>query len=134
MPKMKMDRSFVVSSNQGYVISFTPNVEVNVPDVLVDECTKYGAVLVEKEYVPPKTLKMNVPDSVIDATSEREKVVLKALKSIIERGDRDEFTASGMPSAKVVSKEAGVKIEAKEVSNMWDFLKLKSTDAVATNV
>lgn len=114
---MTLARSATFATTTGHTIAFKKNIPTIVPQVAVRELAERGAIIAdedaaifeEKEDVVAQTDPFARRDQIKDA-----------IQRMVERGVREDFTASGYPNANVVSKEVGFKVQSKEVAPIWD--------------
>lgn len=115
MPFFTLHRDHVLRTTKGHSIGFVKGVKTWVPDLCVPDAVSIGAV----------------PDSEVDvigdlnkpvahmSPQEREAKVFVAFESMVARGERYDFTASGVPHAKRLSDLCGFDITNKERDTMW---------------
>ena len=103
---MTLNRNFTVRSTLGHMLTFKKGEPLPVPLIMVRTCAEVGAARVdgadalthEEDAVP--MIQTADPGA-------RMQDVRAALERIIERNDRDDFTAGGVPIVKNVSAEVG---------------------------
>jgi hypothetical protein len=112
--KFVMNRDKVIGGTYGHFIGFKKGVPMEVPKIMWEDVMAAGGVpeseiTEEENYTPP----------VIVTTQEREDLYFKAFKAIIERNERGDFTASGLPNSKVLEKMLGFQVVNKERDTYW---------------
>jgi hypothetical protein len=119
MPQMVLGRNHVLSSVFGHSIAFEKDKPVGVPTVLVKQALSIGATLVEaeekEEFLPEEPVRTKL----VPQGDERETLVFDVFRRMEERNDPLEYTAGGKPKFKVVSTEAGFRVDAQEVADLW---------------
>lgn len=108
-----MNRNRTVGGIYGHFIRFEKNVPIEVPRVMWDAVQAEGAVPVSE--LPEEEVKA----SVFPMGADREKAFFDAFTTIIERNERGDFTASGLPNSKVIEKMLGFQVVNKERDSHW---------------
>jgi hypothetical protein len=116
--QMVLDRNFTVRSTLGHMITFTKNVPISIPTVMVRSCAEIGAKRVDGADAMPAEIEEAKLAQPIDP-GHRLEDVRAAIEQIIERNDIDEFTAGGTPKTAAVTSEVGYKIDRTEVIRAW---------------
>lgn len=117
MPKMVLHRDYVLVSKSGHAIGFKKGVAVNVPPSCYQEAVAIGAVDetgAPADVLPPEKVVKPAP-SVLERTASIE----AAFDLIVEKNERYDFTASGMPTAKAVGKLVDFAVETNELKGAW---------------
>lgn len=119
MPQMVLNRNHVLNSTLGHCIAFKKGEPVGVPPALVKQALALGAELMQAEekedFLPEETVRTKL----IPQGDERETLVFDVFRRLEERNDPLEFTAGGKPKFKVVSTEAGFRVDAQETADLW---------------
>lgn len=110
-----LQRDRVVGNISGHFIGFKKGEPVYVPKEMWAEVQAIGAV--PQGDLPQDEVIEVVP--ALDAT-EREAAYFKAFEKLIERNERGDFTASGLPNAKMLEKFLDFTVVNKERDIMWD--------------
>lgn len=108
-----MNRDRVVVSRTGRSYGFTKGVPLHVADMAAAEVMAAGGVPDEDTAVD-EPLKPTAPTG-----SDREKLIIAAMKDMVVRGERNDFTASGAPQTSVLSNTLGFGIDANERNLAW---------------
>lgn len=116
--RMTLDRTYVVRSTQGHAIRFEKGVPTLVPKAMLSAAMSIGAVLAEGE-VATDILPKEVVSTTPKEPAERVRRISEAIKLIIEKNERFDFRASGIPTPGAVSREAGFRVDMKEVEFMY---------------
>jgi len=107
---MVMNRNYSLGSVLGHRINFVKGRQTPVPKVLIEEAIAVGAERVDG-LATFADAKPGVQPISPDARAE---AVRKALDMVIEKNDRDDFTAAGNPSLKSLERITGFKVDKLE--------------------
>lgn len=108
-----LNRNKTVSSTRGHTITFIKDEPVHVPDDMHTDVMAIGAVPVDE--VPDTEAKLpSEPQG-----AEREKAIIDAMKQLVLRNKREDFTASGLPDARALKDILGFGINHKERDAVW---------------
>jgi hypothetical protein len=136
MPLMKLGKNRVYSSTKGHAIRFVKDEEVNVPSICVRECEGIGAVFVgdsPEGHVDQDELASQVTKSINKAKKaesiapepvkaqpvqpdDRMGVILKAVNTIRDRNNREDFTAGGSVNLRQLAKETNFRVDKSELT------------------
>ncbi len=105
--KFTMNRTCVIVSTLGHAIGFEKGVPTHVPPGMYEEVLAKGAA--PDEEIPFDETK------VADVSVEDRKILLQAaIEEIVTKNDTADFTAGGLPHAKVLSAKVGFNVLADE--------------------
>lgn len=107
-------RDKVVGSTAGYFIRFEKGKPTFVPKCLWEEVQAAGAVPVDT--LPSEEA---APEFEVRDPSERKALFYKAFSTLVERNERGDFTASGLPNSKTLEKILGFQVINKERDDLW---------------
>lgn len=108
-----LNRNKTVSSTRGHTITFIKDEPVHVPDDMHTDVMAIGAVPVDE--LPDTEAKLpSEPQG-----AEREKAIIDAMKQLVLRNKREDFTASGLPDARALKDILGFGIHHKERDAVW---------------
>lgn len=127
MPKYTLNRNFTLRTTSG-VIAFAKGVETHVPPHMEREAVAIGAEIVNGQapsLVPSDNALPKVPEG-----ADRREQILTAIALIVDRNDAEDFTGSGSPSVKAVSKVLDFNVERAELAEAWAEFKAKANEAV----
>lgn len=113
LPKLVLNRNYVMSTLFGHSIEFIKGVPTTVPKIVYQDALNIGAQPAEGE-----TLDILPPDGDNDAPTdgaERAEKIMAAMLRMFEKNERDDFTSAGAPRVDAVSKAVGWKVHAKEL-------------------
>ena len=116
MIKMVSPRNFTLRTAKGHSVVFKKNEPVDVPLVIFDDAQSVGAVPVDEADVPTEeeTAAENIP-----VGDEREAAIIASFDQVIARNERGDYTAGGVPKAKVIEALVGFEVDLREVRNLW---------------
>lgn len=112
---------FVMQRNRtvvglGHAIAFEKGEPTYVPPEMYDLVAQAGGVSVDE--LPDEDDKPKLPVAPTDP-NERAEAIQTAIKMLVERNGRDDFTAAGAPHLKVMAEILGFTIDAKERDVQW---------------
>jgi hypothetical protein len=110
-----MQKDRVVGGTLGHFIGFKKGVPIEVPREMWSEVQAAGAVP-ETELPEDETVLTKVQHD----PAEREQAFFDTFSQLIERNDRGDFTASGLPNSKIMEKILGFQVVNKERDMMWE--------------
>lgn len=110
-----LQRNHTLVSTMGHSVTFLKGKPTFVPPVLHSDALSIGAMPQDGE--APDVLgeeeKVQVP---MDPAT-RSKAILGAIKVVIARNERADFTAAGAPTAKAVERETGFDVDRREIND-----------------
>ena len=112
-----LNRNYTLATTKGHVIAFEKGKPVNVPRAAYNDAIAIGAQPADGG--DPDVLKDEKQDTTPQDPAERNPLILAAIVKLIDRNDREDFTAAGSPSVDAVTKEVGFKVSAKEIAGQW---------------
>jgi len=112
-----LNRNFTLATTKGHVIEFKKGVPTNVPKAVYQEALSIGAQ--PPDGSEPVVEDDRKKDAAPQDPAERNPLILAAIEAIIERNEREDFTAAGSPTVDAVSKEVGFKVSAREIAGQW---------------
>ena len=113
-----------VASLTGRVVVFKADEPRMVADEVVDECIAIGAKRTDgKPKAPPPKPQPNVqPSGVARADAIKETLAKLKLKN-----NANDFAGTGRPKVDAVSRDVGFKVDAQEVTKLWDEMNADGT-------
>ena len=118
MPKMIANRDVRVASLSGHVYLFKANVVQGVAHGAVNDCLAVGVIL-----APGETLDTIAPTKDVPGGEARLAQIKEVTISILARNERDDFGASGRPTARAVDSRCGFKTSEQERDMVWSAVK-----------
>lgn len=97
MPLFTLHRNYILRTMKGHTIGFKEGIPTNVPDICIEDAVAIGAQPVEGEVDVLGEEEKAQPPLTAD---EREAKVFEAFRTMKARNERNDFTASGLPSNK----------------------------------
>jgi hypothetical protein len=123
--KMVMLRDRVIRTLSGHSVQFKKSEAVEVPDVAIAECLKYGAAPADGEELPEEGVP-GIEDEVkiVDipkTPGERKKRITQLFQEMRANAanHREHFTAAGRPRSNWVSNTLGFDVPAQEIEELW---------------
>lgn len=113
---MVLNRNMTLSTTMGHVIRFVKDKPINVPSICRAAAAEIGAVPTDGKPVGEEDAPKKLP--VIDHAERREKI-LEAIELLVERNERGDFTAAGVPSVSPVNSLLDFRADAKEIALAW---------------
>lgn len=118
MPQFTLHRNYVLRTTKGHQIRFIKGKPTNVPPVCVPDAIAIGAQAVEGEKV--KDVLGEEKKAAPSLTPEQRKAkVFEAFGIMKTRGERNDFTASGIPNAKRLPALTGFELTPQERDSYW---------------
>jgi len=119
MPWFSLHRTHTLSTTTGHVINFVKGEVTWVPDVAVPFAVAIGAVPTVPLDADLDPLPADPKPLVSLSPAEREEKYFEAFATIVNRGRRDDFLASGLPHIKKIEELTGMQVAASERDEMW---------------
>jgi hypothetical protein len=113
--KFKLPRDRTIASTCGISIEFKRGEFHLVPPAMFAEVIAAGGV--SENDIPEEDMPAAAPTP--DKLAEREAAMMTAFAAIATRGNREDFTAGGVPHSAVLSRELGWAVQAKERDAAW---------------
>jgi hypothetical protein len=110
--KFTMNRNFTVASLSGRAVEFKKGVATHVPPQMYDEVQAKGAV-------PEDDLPEQKADGTPPTGEARMQAIKDAIKTMVKRGAREDFTAAGSPHSAALAKLVGFTVDGKERDAAW---------------
>lgn len=115
MPFFSLHRNHILRTTKGHTIEFKKGVPVWVPPMCVPDAVAIGAVSDEEVDVLGEEAK-----PVVTIPPEERKVKLfEAFDSLLNRNERGDFTASGLPHVKKLEALVGFEVSNRERDTVW---------------
>lgn len=117
MPLFTLHRNFTLRTTKGHTIAFVKGQPVWVPPMCVPDAVSIGAVAVNADEGDvlgdePQAVPALNPD-------ERQAKLFEAFEVMLNRTERTDFTASGMPHAKKLTEMVGFDVANRERDAAW---------------
>lgn len=116
-PLLVLNRNYVLTTTKGHVIAFEKGKPTFVPPIVYAEALAIGAL--PEDGADPEVLEKDDPSRPPMDPSDRNPLILAAIKTLLARNEREDFTAAGSPTVDAVTKEVGFKVAAKEIAVQW---------------
>lgn len=116
MAEFMLNRNLTVRSTSGYTVVFEKGVPTHVPPVMIQEVLAIGAERLDAAQDSHHTEPVVKQEPIGE---EREAEILSAIELVVEKNEPRDFTATGMPTVKVISTIVGFAVDKKELSDVW---------------
>lgn len=116
MPLFTLHRNFILRTTKGHTISFTKGEPVWVPPMCVPDAVAIGAVAVDGDV---DVLGEEAAPAAQLSGEEREKKLFAAFDTMLNRTERTDFTASGLPHVKKLTDMVGFEVTNRERDAAW---------------
>lgn len=117
LPKLVLNRNYVLSTMVGHSIAFEKGVPIDVPPTCYAAAIGIGAVTADG--AEPNVLQDKEVDRTPIDPQERSTLILVAVEELVARNDRNDFTAAGKPAVDAVNRELGFRATGKEIDTAW---------------
>jgi len=132
MPLFTLHRNFTMRTLYGHAIMFVKDKEVEVPDVCVHDAIAIGARQVTGEKVDNLGEEVEI---ICLSPQERKDKVFEAFRIMKGRGERLDFTGTGVPNAKRMFPLMGFEITSNERNTLWqEFRDMESEAQMQTRI
>lgn len=128
MPDMVLNRTAHLITKSGHVLSFVKGKPSYVPPACVREVIAIGGEHADGEDHPEDFADAPPANTGPADSGERQAQIISAIRKLIERNDRDDFTAAGSPTVIAVKEAVGYKIMAAEISQAWQTIHEQDAD------
>ena len=112
-----LNRNYVLTTTKGHSVAFEKGKPTHVPPAVYQDALAIGAIPPDGEdphfEEPVKT------DNAPADPAERAPLILAAIEKLVAESSRDNFPAAGSPTVGAVSEAVGFKVQAKEISTVW---------------
>lgn len=127
--KFVMHRDRVVASTTGHVIGFKKGEPTYVPPEARKDVMQAGGIPEDEDFDPDAEAKAKRAAESTEPVDpvEREKAVFAVFEKLTLRNERGDFTANGMPNAKVLKAELGWELQGRDRDVLWEQFQLKGT-------
>ena len=116
-PLLTLNRDYTLVTTKGHVIAFAKNTPTHVPPSIYQDAIAIGAVPVDG--TDPDVLDAEKKETLPMTLEEREAAIMATFDGLIERNERENFTAAGHPHFNAVSELVKFKVQGKEVAAAW---------------
>ena len=117
MPEFVLNRNYVLTTTAGRSIQFVKGQPTYVPPFMVRDAVAIGATPAdgsEIDVLDPDPVDTTPKDMITRAENIRE-----AVEKIVASGSRKDFTASGSPHIKAVTRVLGWEPDPREIAKVW---------------
>lgn len=124
MPYFTLHRNFTLRTTKGHTVTFIKDEPVWVPPMCVPDAVAIGAVSQDNVDV----LGAEEQPVVFLSPEEREAKLFAAFDTMLNRSERSDFTASGAPHIKKLSRLCEFEVTNRERDAAWQAYSLKQAE------
>ena len=118
LPKLTLNRDYVLATTKGHTIAFKKGVPTFVPAPVIHEVVAIGGERIDAaqgEGFEEPPVKKDDPTG-----QERKDLIFACFEDMVVRNVRDEFTAQSAPHVKALKHYLGFTVDNKERDLLWD--------------
>lgn len=108
------NRDVTLNTTKGHSIAFKAGVPTHVPGIIYQDALGIGAVPATGD-VPT----MPADTAPVVVVEDRAGAIMEAIKKLVARNERGDFTAAGAPAVDAVFDLTGFRAQAKEINVVW---------------
>jgi hypothetical protein len=117
MPLLVLNRNYTLRSLAGRSFEFRKDIPIDVPEVCYREAIAVGATPADGS--DPNVLEDEITDRVPRDPVVRRNAIMAAILKIVDKNDREDFTAGAVPHKNAVTKLVGYSVEKDEIQAIW---------------
>ena len=117
LPKLVLNRDYVLTTTKGHAIAFKKGKPTHVPASCYQDAIAIGAQ--PEDGSDPNVLEDQKVNKAPSDPAERNPLILAAIEKIVAGNERKDFTAAGSPTVKAIEREVGFDVDAREVATVW---------------
>lgn len=117
IPKLTLNRDYVLATTKGHVIAFKKGEPTHVPASCYQDALAIGAQPADGS--DPNVLEDREEGKAPTDPAERSPLILAAIEKIVASNERKDFTAAGSPTVKAVERELGFDVDSREIAAAW---------------
>jgi len=125
MTEVVSNRNFTLATTKGHIVFFKKGQPTMCPNLILEDAIAVGILPTDDADLP------GGDDSIlpVEATgSARIQQIRDIIEALIRRNGRGDFTASGIPSKKVVEHALGYRIDETELGRVWHMMQQENAD------
>jgi hypothetical protein len=126
MTEVVSNRNFTLATTKGHIIFFKKGRPTMCPNLILEDAIAVGILPTDDADLP------GGDDSVlpVEATgSARIQQIRDIIEALMRRNGRGDFTASGIPSKKVIEHALGYRIDETELGRVWHTMQQENADS-----
>lgn len=116
MPYFSLHRDHVLRTTKGLSVRFKKGESVWVPPALTHDAVSIGAVPVDEAV---DVIDSGAPEQVILSPEQRKDKIREAIRVMLQRNERNDFTANGYPDARRMKALTGFDVDTRERDDVW---------------
>ena len=117
LPKLVLNRDYVLPTTKGHAIAFKKGAPTHVPASCYQDAIAIGAQ--PEDGSEPNVLEDKKVSKAPADPAERNPLILAAIEKVVTGNERKDFTAAGSPTVKAVERELGFDVDAREIVVVW---------------
>jgi hypothetical protein len=118
VPTFVLNRNYTLRSLTGHTITFVKGAETLVPPAVVAEAVGIGAERIDAKQDALVAEEKDLPPPMQDG--EKEDKVMEAIKLMVERNVRGDFTGNGIPNVRSLERLVGFEVPNRLRDIVWD--------------
>lgn len=125
MTEVVSNRNYNLATTKGHCVYFKKGIPKQCPNVILEDAIAVGIIPTDENDIP------GVGDDIlpVEATgSARIQQIRDIIEALMRRNGRGDFTASGLPSKKVVENALGYRIDETELNKVWGTMRMENAD------
>ena len=128
MTEVVSNRNYTLATRKGHVVRFYKGISKQIPNIILEDAIAVGIVPVDDKDLPnAEERNPLLPHAAVGA--ERVRQIREVVEALVERNQRGDFAASGLPSIAVVSDALGYKIEQAELGKVWHSIRQEQAES-----
>ena len=117
MTEVVSNRNYMLNTTTGHCVYFKQGVPKLCPNIILEQAIAVGILPTDDKDLPGGDNDKILP---VEATgSARIQQIRDICEALMRRNQRGDFTASGIPSKKVVESALGYRIDETELGKVW---------------
>lgn len=117
MPILVLNRNYVLRSLAGRSFEFRKGQPIDIPEICYKEAIAIGATPADGS--DPNVLEDDKINRAPSDPTTRRNDVMKAILHIVQKNDRQEFSAGGVPHVDAVKAFVGYSVGREEIQTVW---------------
>jgi len=128
MTEVVSNRNYTLATTKGHVVRFYKGIAKFIPNVILEDAVAVGIVPTDEKDLPnAEERNPLLPHAAVGA--ERVRQIREVVEALVERNQRGDFAASGLPSIAVVGDALGYKIEQSELGKVWHTIRQERAES-----
>ena len=120
--QMLLNRDYVHVHASGVSVGFKKNVPTFVPPRLVPDIVALGGEVAGEDTAVVEAIKSKMAEDKVEQEARGPRIA-EAIKTMIERNQRGDFTGQGKPNLRILMNLTNLEITPEELGPIWDKIK-----------